>query len=139
MSSLLLKKSQSLHFAYPLAFVLICFNISCVEPKRIVEQEKSNGLNSLAKKNHTEEIKPICDGKISTSINGIDVMEVNLWNSTDVDRIIISHLQKGEEIKILKDEKTLLQFKANALAQAKKFDIHNIVPQYEKLYERVVN
>ncbi len=104
MSSLLLKKSQSLHFAYPLAFVLICFNISCVEPKRIVEQEKSNGLNSLAKKNHTEEIKPICDGKISTSINGIDVMEVNLWNSTDVDRIIISHLQKGEEIKILKDE-----------------------------------
>lgn len=42
-------------------------------------------------------------------------------------------------IKILKDEVTHLTFKANALAQAKKFDIHNIVPQYEKLYESVIH
>ncbi len=38
---------------------------------------------------------------------------------------------------IFKDEATTKQFKANAFAQAKKFDIHNIVPQYEKLYEQV--
>ena len=41
-------------------------------------------------------------------------------------------------LSILKEDATLLQFKANALAQAKKFDIENIVPQYEALYERVV-
>ncbi|MGN6435824.1 MAG: N-acetyl-alpha-D-glucosaminyl L-malate synthase BshA [Agriterribacter sp.] len=38
-------------------------------------------------------------------------------------------------IDILKDEETFQQFKANAKAQAEKFDITNIVPQYEKLYE----
>jgi len=41
-------------------------------------------------------------------------------------------------IKILENETTYQQFKLNALAQARKFDINNIVPQYEKLYERVV-
>ena len=41
-------------------------------------------------------------------------------------------------LKILKDEQTLLQFKANALTQAKKFDIENIVPMYEALYKRVI-
>jgi len=41
-------------------------------------------------------------------------------------------------LKILKDEQTLLQFKTNALLQAKKFDIQNIVPKYEELYNRVV-
>ena len=39
---------------------------------------------------------------------------------------------------ILKDETTLLQFKANALTQAKKFDIENIVPVYEAMYKRVI-
>ena len=39
---------------------------------------------------------------------------------------------------IFKDEATIKQFKANALAQAKKFDIVNIVPQYEQLYQRVL-
>ncbi|RYF91143.1 MAG: N-acetyl-alpha-D-glucosaminyl L-malate synthase BshA [Chitinophagaceae bacterium] len=41
-------------------------------------------------------------------------------------------------IKILQDEATYQTFKANALAQAKKFDISNIVPVYEKLYERLL-
>ena len=40
---------------------------------------------------------------------------------------------------ILEDEKTHARFKANAIAQAKKFDIGNIVPQYEKLYESLVS
>ncbi len=38
-------------------------------------------------------------------------------------------------IDILKDEETFQRFKTNARAQAEKFDITNIVPQYEKLYE----
>lgn len=41
-------------------------------------------------------------------------------------------------ISILKDDETLLKFKANALIQAKKFDIENIVPVYEALYKRVI-
>ena len=39
-------------------------------------------------------------------------------------------------IEILGDDETLARFKHNAFEQAKKFDIHNIVPVYEKLYIR---
>ena len=39
-------------------------------------------------------------------------------------------------IKLLSDENLLQQFRKNAKAQAMKFDLHNIVPQYEKLYSR---
>jgi L-malate glycosyltransferase len=39
---------------------------------------------------------------------------------------------------ILQDDATLQKFKANALAQAKNFDIENIVPLYEALYQRVI-
>ncbi|WP_336516241.1 N-acetyl-alpha-D-glucosaminyl L-malate synthase BshA [Pollutibacter soli] len=39
---------------------------------------------------------------------------------------------------ILKDDETLAKFKENARASALKFDIHNIVPQYEELYEKFV-
>ena len=42
-------------------------------------------------------------------------------------------------IAILSDSATHLQFKANALAQAKRFGIDTIVPQYEALYERVIS
>jgi hypothetical protein len=39
----------------------------------------------------------------------------------------------------LKDDDRLAMFKDAAKTQAKKFDIHNIIPEYEKLYEAVVN
>jgi glycosyltransferase involved in cell wall biosynthesis len=41
-------------------------------------------------------------------------------------------------IEILSDEKIHHQFKKNALAQARNFDIGKIVPQYEALYRRVI-
>jgi N-acetyl-alpha-D-glucosaminyl L-malate synthase BshA len=41
-----------------------------------------------------------------------------------------------QALDILSDDKTLKIFKDNAFAQARKFDIHNIVPEYERLYER---
>jgi len=41
-----------------------------------------------------------------------------------------------QAIKILRDDEVLKQFKMRAAEHAKKYDIHNIVPQYEKLYER---
>ncbi|WP_264538301.1 N-acetyl-alpha-D-glucosaminyl L-malate synthase BshA [Flavobacterium sp. N1736] len=42
-------------------------------------------------------------------------------------------------IKILKDDDVLNQFKANALEVAKKFDIKNILPKYEALYQRAID
>ena len=41
-------------------------------------------------------------------------------------------------IAILKTDEILDQFKLNAFEQAKLFDIRNILPQYESLYEEVV-
>ncbi len=41
-------------------------------------------------------------------------------------------------IKILKDDDTLEKFKLKAREQASKFDIHKIVPLYEKLYEKAL-
>ncbi|QCE43084.1 N-acetyl-alpha-D-glucosaminyl L-malate synthase BshA [Psychroserpens sp. NJDZ02] len=42
-------------------------------------------------------------------------------------------------IHILKNEDVLKQFKINAKEQAKTFDIHRIVPQYEAIYEETLN
>jgi len=41
-----------------------------------------------------------------------------------------------QALSILKDNKILQSFKEKAAEQARKFDIHNIIPVYEKLYER---
>lgn len=41
-----------------------------------------------------------------------------------------------QAISILQDDKVLKQFKHKAAAHATKFDIHHIIPVYEKLYER---
>jgi hypothetical protein len=41
-------------------------------------------------------------------------------------------------IKILSDDKRFATMKKNALAQALKFDIDTIVPQYEELYHKVL-
>ena len=44
----------------------------------------------------------------------------------------------GHAINILKSEKSLKHFREGATKQAANFDIHNIVPLYEKLYEDVM-
>ena len=41
-------------------------------------------------------------------------------------------------IEILKNDASLANFKKEAKKKAAMFDIHNIVPQYEKLYERIL-
>lgn len=41
-------------------------------------------------------------------------------------------------ISILQNDETLATFRKNALAQAKKFDISNVVPIYEHLYQRLI-
>jgi N-acetyl-alpha-D-glucosaminyl L-malate synthase BshA len=44
----------------------------------------------------------------------------------------------ANSIRILGDEAILAQFKRNAAEQAKKFDIHYILPMYEELYESLL-
>lgn len=72
---------------------------------------------------------------ISTNVGGLK--EINIPGETgymaDVGDI---NTMSQQALSILKDDETLKGFKKRAAAQAKKFDIHNIVPLYEKLYER---
>ncbi|MCW5515618.1 N-acetyl-alpha-D-glucosaminyl L-malate synthase BshA [Muriicola sp. Z0-33] len=72
---------------------------------------------------------------ISSNTGGIP--EVNkhgitgfLSNVGDIDDMVKNSL------KILKDDSTLLQFKENAYKVASEFDITNILPLYESMYER---
>ena len=75
---------------------------------------------------------------ISTNTGGIP--EVNkdgisgyLSNVGDVESMAQNTL------KILKDDATLTLFKAGAYRQAKTFDIQTVLPQYEKLYHRLIS
>jgi glycosyltransferase involved in cell wall biosynthesis len=74
---------------------------------------------------------------ISTNVGGLP--EVNIHGETgyladlgDVDTMA------KYAIEILESEETLTRFRANALAQAKRFDVINIIPQYEAYYELVL-
>jgi N-acetyl-alpha-D-glucosaminyl L-malate synthase BshA len=74
---------------------------------------------------------------ISSNVGGLP--EVNIQGVTGY----MSDLGNVDEmakyaIEILKDEATLNQFKANALAQAKQFDIDNIIHFYEDYYEEIL-
>jgi L-malate glycosyltransferase len=72
---------------------------------------------------------------VSTNAGGLS--EINIPGETgymsDVGDVENMSLQA---ISILKDDATLKLFKERAAAHAKQFDIHHIIPQYEKLYEK---
>ena len=74
---------------------------------------------------------------ISTNAGGLPEININGFSGFMSNVGDVADMCKNA-LTILEDDTTLLKFKANALAQAKKFDIENIVPQYEALYERVV-
>jgi L-malate glycosyltransferase len=72
---------------------------------------------------------------ISTNAGGLPEINVDgvtgyMKNVGDVDGM------SQKAIDLLSDEKKLKQFKANAYEHALKFDIQNIVPKYEELYNR---
>lgn len=74
---------------------------------------------------------------ITTNAGGLPEININgycgyMSNVGDVEDMTKNALE------ILKDDATLQQFKINALTQAKKFDIENIVPVYEELYKKVI-
>ncbi len=79
---------------------------------------------------------------------GVPVISTNTGGLPEVNRQGISgYLSDVGDIEdmtknalhILGNAKTLASFKANAKQTAKDFDIHTIVPQYEKLYLQVIN
>ena len=74
---------------------------------------------------------------ISSDAGGLSEVNLNgisgyLSNVGNVDEMA------ENAIKILKNQETLLLFKENALEVAKKFDIKNIMPLYEALYEKAI-
>ena len=75
---------------------------------------------------------------ISTNVGGIP--EVNIEGKTGY----LSEVGNVEEmsnnaLKILGDQITHQKFRANAYEKAREFDVQNILPQYEKLYNKVLN
>jgi len=75
---------------------------------------------------------------ISTNAGGLPEININGFSGYMSKVGDIDDMSKNA-IAILSDSATHLQFKANALAQAKRFGIDTIVPQYEALYERVIS
>ncbi len=72
---------------------------------------------------------------ISTDVGGLP--EININGVTGfLSKVGDIANMSAQAISILENEATLKKFKHAAALQAKKFDIHNIVPQYEALYNR---
>lgn len=73
------------------------------------------------------------------SSNAGGLPEINIQGETgymspvgDVDNMA------AHAIRLLKDEQKLAEMRKGALAQASRFHINNIIPQYEALYEKVI-
>ena len=75
---------------------------------------------------------------ISTNVGGIP--EVNIQNYSGILCPVGAVDTMAEEaIRILSDTQLHLKFKQQAYLQAKKFDMSKIIPQYETLYENVLD
>ena len=80
--------------------------------------------------------------------SGVPVISSNTGGIPEVNKQgvsgFLSNVGNVEEmsknaIHILSDENRLNTFKQNAKSEAAKFDIHNIVPQYEAIYQRTLS
>ncbi len=74
---------------------------------------------------------------ISSNTGGIPEVNIEgisgfLSNVNDIESM------SKDAIYILSDVERLKQFKLNAKKEAQKFDIHNVVPQYESIYEQTL-
>ena len=74
---------------------------------------------------------------ISTNAGGLPEININGYCGYMSNVGDIKDMCKNA-LSILQDDAILQTFKTNALAQAQKFDIGNIVPKYEELYKKVV-
>ena len=72
---------------------------------------------------------------ISTNAGGLP--EINIHGQTGYLANVGDVQSMGNyAVEILSDPDKLAAFKKNAFEQANRFDIHNIIPIYEKLYSR---
>jgi len=72
---------------------------------------------------------------VSTNAGGLGEVNIDgvtgyMSNVGDVENM------SSQALRILENEETLAQFKTNAIAHAQQFDKENIIPIYERLYER---
>jgi N-acetyl-alpha-D-glucosaminyl L-malate synthase BshA len=74
---------------------------------------------------------------ISTNVGGLPEININGVTGFLSDVGDVEDMSKNI-IDIFSDENRFLEMKRNALEQARKFDIHNIVPEYENLYKKVL-
>ena len=74
---------------------------------------------------------------ISTNVGGLPEVNLHGYSGYLSDVGAVEDMAKNA-LSILKDEDTLDQFKDQARAQAQKFSIDLIVPQYEALYKRTI-
>ena len=89
---------------------------------------ESFGLSALeAMAAHVPVISSNAGGLPEVNIDGVTGFMANVGDIESMSR---------HAIDLLKDEEKLNRFKDQAFEQASRFDIHNIVPQYEKLYSR---
>lgn len=94
-------------------------------------ETESFGLSALeAMASHVPVISTNTGGLPEVNVQGYSGFLSNVGDVEDMAK---------NAIYILSDEMRLQQFKANAYAQAQKFDMQSILPQYEALYERVLN
>ncbi|MCT4629328.1 N-acetyl-alpha-D-glucosaminyl L-malate synthase BshA [Winogradskyella sp.] len=75
---------------------------------------------------------------ISTNTGGLPEVNIDGYSGYLSDVNAVADMS-ANAIKILKNLETLNTFKANAKAQSKNFDIHNIVPKYEAIYEETLD
>ena len=122
--------------------------------------ESHNNIKFLGKQEQMEDILPIADlflltseyesfglaaleamaaevPVISTNAGGLPEININGFSGFMSNVGDVEDMSKNA-LHILQDDATLQKFKANALVQAKKFDIENIVPLYEALYKKVI-
>jgi N-acetyl-alpha-D-glucosaminyl L-malate synthase BshA len=75
---------------------------------------------------------------ISTNAGGLPEININDYSGFLSDVGDTDDMCRNTLL-ILSDEEKLKEFKKNALAQAQKFDISNIVPEYESLYKKFIS
>ena len=95
-------------------------------------------MQRLARPKPEADVVRACEVPVISSNSG-GLPEVNIHGETGY----MSDAGNVDEmahyaINLLQNDEMLTRFRANALAQARRFDIDNILPDYEAYYEQVL-